>query len=134
MLFRSFARALSHDSRHMGHHDSSHITIRFSDGSIGTILYLANGDPSVEKEYCEVFCEGKSAIMKNFTTVHFSSGKKTKQKQYDGKKGHTEEVHAFIHAMKSGSPCPISFESILQVTEASIAAVESMQQGTIITL
>ncbi|NBO69808.1 MAG: oxidoreductase [Bacteroidetes bacterium] len=129
-----FARALSHDSRHMGHHDSSHITIRFSDGSIGTILYLANGDPSVEKEYCEVFCEGKSAIMKNFTTVHFSSGKKTKQKQYDGKKGHTEEVHAFIHAMKSGSPCPISFESILQVTEASIAAVESMQQGTIITL
>jgi hypothetical protein len=36
--------------------------------------------------------------------------------------------------MKSGNPCPISFASIHQVTEASIAAVESMQQGTIITL
>ena len=129
-----YANALSHEGRHIGHHDSTHITIRFSDGSIGTILYLANGDPSVEKEYCEVFAEGKSAIMKNFTSVVFSAGKKSKERTYDGKKGHKEEVHAFIEAMKSGNPCPISFASIHQVTEASIAAVESMQQGTIITL
>lgn len=129
-----FARALSHDGRHIAHHDSTHITIRFSDGSIGTILYLANGDASVEKEYCEVFSEGKSAIMNNFTSVMFSAGKKSKQQTYDGKKGHKEEVHAFIQAVKSGTTLPISFQSIVDVTQASIAAVESMQQGTIITL
>ncbi|MFM8839955.1 MAG: bi-domain-containing oxidoreductase [bacterium] len=129
-----FARALSHDGRHTGHHDSTHITIRFADGSIGTLLYLANGDPSVEKEYCEVFSEGKSAIMNNFTSVQLSSGKRTKQKSYDGKKGHAEEVQAFIEAIRSGTPLPISFENIVNVTETSFAAIESMQQGTIITL
>jgi len=129
-----FARALSHEGRHLAHHDTTHITIRFSDGSIGTILYLANGDASVEKEYCEVFSEGKSAVMNNFTSVLFSAGKKTKQRTYDGKKGHKEEVQDFIQAVKSGSPLPISFETIMHVTEASIAAVESMQQGSIITL
>ncbi|MFM8455857.1 MAG: Gfo/Idh/MocA family protein, partial [Ignavibacteria bacterium] len=129
-----WAKALSHDGRHIAHHDSSHIMIRFSDGSIGTILYLANGDASIEKEYCEVFAEGKSAIMKNFTSVLFASGKKTKQVSYDGKKGHAEEVKAFVSAVQSGTPMPISLQEIMHVSEASIAAVESIQHGSIITI
>jgi polar amino acid transport system substrate-binding protein len=129
-----FARALSHDGRHIAHHDSVHIMIRFSDGSMGTVLYLANGDASIAKEYCEVFAEGKSAIMNNFSTVDFASGKKKKQKSYDGKKGHAEEVQAFVHAVKAAKPMPISFQEILAVSEASIAAVESMNSGTIITI
>jgi len=129
-----FAKALSHDSRHIAHHDSAHIMIRFSDGSIGTILYLANGDASIDKEYCEVFAEGKSAIMKNFTSVTFASGKKNKSVSYDGKKGHAEEVKAFVNAVQSGNPMPISFQEIMDVSEASIAAVESMNTGSIITI
>jgi polar amino acid transport system substrate-binding protein len=129
-----FAKALSHDSRHIAHHDSAHIMIRFSNGSIGTILYLSNGDASIDKEYCEVFAEGKSAIMKNFTSVTFAFGKKNKSVSYDGKKGHAEEVKAFVNAVQSGKPMPISFQEILDVSEASIAAVESMNTGSIITI
>ncbi len=129
-----FAKALSHESRHIAHHDSAHIMIRFSDGSIGTILYLANGDASLPKEYCEVFAEGKSAIMNNFTSVTFASGKKSKVRSYDGKKGHAEEVSAFVNAVKQGKPMPISFQEIMQVSETSIAAVESMQNGLLITI
>jgi polar amino acid transport system substrate-binding protein len=129
-----FAKALSHDSRHIAHHDSAHIMIRFSNGSIGTILYLANGDASIDKEYCEVFAEGKSAIMKNFTSVTFASGKKNKSVSYDGKKGHAEEVKAFVKAVQSGKPMPISFQEIMDVSEASIAAVDSMNTGSIITI
>ena len=126
-----FARALSHESRHIAHHDSAHITIRFSDGSIGTVLYLANGDSSIDKEYCEVFAEGRSAIMNNFTNVSFASGKKSSTKSYNGKKGHAEEVTAFINAIKNGSELPLSFDEIVEVTEASIAAVESMNDGSL---
>jgi predicted dehydrogenase/threonine dehydrogenase-like Zn-dependent dehydrogenase len=40
--------------------DNFVITMVFSDGSIGTISYLANGNKLAGKEYLEVFCGGKA--------------------------------------------------------------------------
>jgi hypothetical protein len=35
-------------------------TLTFQDGSVASLMYLANGDRSVPKEQFEVYCEGKS--------------------------------------------------------------------------
>ncbi|GDX65280.1 oxidoreductase [Chlorobiota bacterium] len=121
-------------NRAIGHHDCSHIIITFADGSIGTLLYLANGDSSIDKEYCEVFCEGKTAIMNNFTSVVFGSGKKSKTQSYNGKKGHKQEVDATILAVKNGTSMPISFQEIYAITQATFAAEESMNTGLTIQL
>jgi hypothetical protein len=39
-----------------------------------------------------------------------------------------------VNAVQSGKPMPISFQEIMDVSEASIAAVESMNTGSIITI
>src|SRR5690606_15414140 len=107
-----YAAAIRSSNIQVRNADNVSITIHFADGSLGTVLYLANGDPSVPKGYFEVFGGGLTAIMNNFSQVSFARGRKTKVEKYSGDKGHAEEVAQTIAAMRGGKPMPISFESL----------------------
>ncbi len=123
-----FTSSVSADHSQMPNSDNVSINLKFSDGSIANILYFANGSSLLEKEYCEVHCERKSAIMNNFTTLDLFSQKRQTLK-FDGKKGIAEEVRAFIDAIRSAKPSPISIEEIIKTTEATFYAVESLKIG-----
>jgi polar amino acid transport system substrate-binding protein len=114
--------------------DNCSITISFSDGSLGILQYLANGDSSVPKEYCEVYGGGRTAIMNNFKSVEMFNGGKQIRKTFDGKKGHTEEVHHFIEAVSGKVPHVLTFESLYATTLVTIRAVESLASGNALTL
>ncbi|HVZ41661.1 MAG TPA: bi-domain-containing oxidoreductase [Candidatus Kapabacteria bacterium] len=129
-----YAAAIGSDNRAQRNADSVSITIRFSDGSVGTLLYLANGDSSVGKEYCEVFGGGHTAIMDNFRAVHLASGNRRKTLKFNGDKGHSEEVARTLAAMKEGAPMPISFQSLCDTTLATLAALDSLAAGGVIAL
>ncbi len=131
---RVYAEALSSPNREIMHHDNVIITIKFADGSVGVLEYFANGDPAVAKEFCQVFCENKVAVMNNFKTVELTLGKKTKTLNFDGSKGQREEVAATIEAIKSGKEMPISYEQIRGVTLATFAAEESMATGAAVVI
>ena len=128
-----FAQAVSSVSTAVQNPDNSLITVKFSDGSIGTVAYLANGDGSLPKEYLEVFCERKSAVMNNFTTLELYKGSRQVMK-FNGKKGISEEVKLFVDALKNGSQMPISPSSLFDATAATFAAVESLKTGVPIEL
>ena len=51
-------------------------SIRFADGSRGTISYLANGDKSYSKERVEVFGGGTVAVLEDFRRLELLSGGK----------------------------------------------------------
>ncbi len=123
-----FATSVSSDNSQMPNPDNVSINLKFSDGSIANIVYFANGSSLLEKEYCEVHCERKSAIMNNFTELDLYSNKHQSFK-FDGKKGIAEEVRAFIDAVRSGKPSPISTEEIIKTTEATFYAIESLKTG-----
>ncbi len=95
---------------------------------------FANGDPSIPKEYFEVFGGGRTAIMTNFREVALAQGKKTKVEKFGGDKGHAEEMRRTLAAMQSGTPMPISFESLHDTTLATFAAMESLSTGEVIKL
>jgi polar amino acid transport system substrate-binding protein len=127
-----YAQQIAGDNRNTGHHDCVHIFLRFADGSIGNLQYLSNGDSAIPKEYCEVFCQGKTAIMNNFTNVILSQGKKAKTLSFNGQKGHAREVQETIRAIRENKPMPITFQEIRAITLATFAAQESMATGIII--
>ncbi len=110
-------------------YDNSVIIIKFSDGSVGSLQYFANGDTSYPKEYCEVFCENSIAIMNNFEEVKLTRAGKTKVIKMDAKKGHNEEVAATIKAISEGKEMPISYKEIRATTIATFAAMESISKG-----
>jgi predicted dehydrogenase len=46
--------------------DKTSFTLRFADGSFGTVHYLANGHKAYPKERLEVFCAGRVLQLDNF--------------------------------------------------------------------
>ena len=53
-----FAEALPNQGRYCG--DNLAITMKLENGSIGSILYVANGDKSISKERIEIFGGGRT--------------------------------------------------------------------------
>jgi predicted dehydrogenase len=121
------ASSLPDGSRYNG--DNLTVTMSFADGSIANILYLANGDSSVPKEYFEIFCEGGVARMEDFRTLELSRNRKTRRTKFARDKGHCEEFRATLQAMASGAEAPIALEELAQVTMATFAVREALATG-----
>jgi predicted dehydrogenase/threonine dehydrogenase-like Zn-dependent dehydrogenase len=109
--------------------DNIAITISFADGSIGTILYLANGDRSLPKESYEIFCEGSVARLHDFQSIEFFRNGKRTQSRCNRDKGHRKEIELTVSAMRNGGPSPIAFEELFEVTKASHAVADSLNYG-----
>ncbi|TDI93722.1 MAG: oxidoreductase [Caldithrix sp.] len=110
--------------------DNVSIIIRLSDGSTATITYIANGDPSFEKERVEIFGNKIVVVIENFCqTVVAATGKTKSFKTRGIQKGHPEELTAFVNAIRSDKPLPISFESLVLTTLTTFKIVDSIRTG-----
>ncbi len=108
--------------------DNIAIVVKFSDGSVGNLTYLANGEKGLPKEQIEVFCGGKTAIINDFRDgIIYRSGKVVKLKSNG--KGHKEEVERFIDALKNGQDSPIAFRSICLTTLTTFKILDSLFTG-----
>jgi polar amino acid transport system substrate-binding protein len=131
---RIFAEGISTPNTKAQRHDTVSISLKFADGSIGTVQYFANGDSAVAKEYCEVFADGRTAQMHNFEALDMAQGRKISRKKFDGTKGHKQEMTALIQALKHGEKFPIEYETLRAVTLATFAAEESLRSGLAVSL
>jgi predicted dehydrogenase/threonine dehydrogenase-like Zn-dependent dehydrogenase len=118
----------SPDSKNI--YDNVNISIKFTDGSIGTLSYVANGAKRMSKEYMEVFSAGKSVIMDNFEKVIIYDGRKAKKNKYNGKKGHKEEIQYFLNVINGTLQPTLFFDEIYFTTLTSIKAVESIHASS----
>ena len=108
--------------------DSVIVTVRFGNGSIGTITYAANGDSSVPKEHLEVFSTGRTAILDNFKalTLHQQGSVRTVRRSTIDK-GHREEVLQFLSALETGSEAPIPFDELVATTRTTFRILDSLR-------
>jgi polar amino acid transport system substrate-binding protein len=107
--------------------DNVTVTIRFTDGSLANLVYLANGDRAVAKEYFEVFCGNSVARLDDFKTLSLSRGGKTEIIKGSRDKGHRREMELTIEAMSQGKEAPIPFAELVEVTEATFAIEEAIR-------
>ena len=90
--------------------DKMSIILKFTDGSIGTVNYFANGSKSYPKETLEVFSDGRVLKLDNFreTVGHgFKGFRKFKTRSQD--KGHAGEITKFIERVRAGGEPLIPF-------------------------
>jgi len=106
--------------------DTVSIQLSFGDGSIGTIHYFANGSRRFPKERLEVFAGQKILQLDNFKVLRGYGWKGFKKmKLWRQDKGHGEEMRAFVEAVKKGSPSPIPFDEIVEVTRVAVDLTRS---------
>ena len=110
-------------------------SLHFSDGSHGTITYLANGDKSYSKERVEVFGGGSVAVLEDFRRLELiRHGKRRLFRSWRQDKGHLGEWEAFVKAIQAGPPEPIPFREIVRTMRATFALEESRCMGQSVAL
>lgn len=101
--------------------DTVTISLKFVDGSIGTIHYFANGTKSFPKERLEVFAAGRVLQLDNYrkmTGFGWPGFKKMNLWRQD--KGQRVCAKAFVDAVSTGSVAPIPMDEVLEVSRISI--------------
>jgi predicted dehydrogenase/threonine dehydrogenase-like Zn-dependent dehydrogenase len=128
------ARAVGASARYSG--DNVLISLRFANGSEGTISYLANGDRTFSKERIEVFGAGRTAVLEDFRRLELvhNGHKQIERSRFRQDKGHRAEWAAFAQALLQHKEAPIRFEDIVCSTLATFSVEESLATGRRITV
>jgi predicted dehydrogenase len=105
------------------------ITLKFADGSLGTVHYLANGNRSFPKERLEVFCAGRVLQLDNFRRLRgYGWPGFGTQNLWRQDKGQSALVQAFVNAVRTGADPPIPFAELIEVSRTVIALAEAAQR------
>ncbi|MBN2571479.1 MAG: bi-domain-containing oxidoreductase [Ignavibacteriales bacterium] len=129
-----YATTIRTNNSVMKNEDNVNITINYENGSIANLLYLANGDKNLPKEYCEIFSGGKTAIMQDFKKIILYQNSKSYTIKFDSKKGHKEEVEYFINLLRGKIENKLSFESIYTTTLITLKVHDSIKTGNLVKL
>jgi predicted dehydrogenase len=108
--------------------DKVTISLEFSDGSIGSIHYFANGASSFPKERLEIFVAGRTLQLNNFTKLigfGWPGFRSSRLMQQD--KGQVECAKRFVHAVKAGEPSPIPVNEIFEVADICVQIAENIR-------
>ncbi|HVS21678.1 MAG TPA: bi-domain-containing oxidoreductase [Pyrinomonadaceae bacterium] len=127
---RVYAESIASRNQDITDEDSVFITLRFADGSNGSIAYLAEGDKALPKERVEIFCAGKTFVIDDFrsaTAYHNGREKKTKLREQD--KGQKDEVRAVCAVVLEGAAAPIALNDLATTTRATFRIRESLRTG-----
>ena len=110
--------------------DDLQATVRFQNGSSGTITYVTGGHARYPKETLDAAADGRTARLDNFREAAVWAGRRRSTTRSRGAdKGQGRQVALFAEACRTGGPMPISLESLLTTTCATIAVGESLASG-----
>lgn len=110
--------------------DNVQITVRFSDGSAGSITYAACGGAGMPKERLEVFAGQSSFVLDDFRSAEtYRDGGRSVLYSKGQAKGHAEELAYFADRILGGDTLTEDFKQAVCVTRATFAAIESLKTG-----
>ncbi len=110
--------------------DNATLLLKYQNGSTAVINYFSNGSKSYAKERVEIYSNERTIVMDNWRklkTYGFKKGINASSKQ---DKGHLNQFNELITRQKSGGEPIIPFDEILNTTEASFAAIESLKSNS----
>lgn len=106
--------------------DNLNVTVSFTDGSVGNILYTTLGSPSTPKEHVEIFAEGDTHTIENY-----KSGKFVPLSQ---EKGHEQQFEALVSVIREGEPAPISTTELVRSTLLTFEVQRSIRENQAVSL
>ena len=108
------------------------VSLRYPDGSLGSITYATGGHRRFPKETLDVTGGGANARLDNFTRVSVWTprGREHKRSLTGQDKGQQAEVAAFIRSVQRGEPMPITLDSLVATTRATLRAEGAPVRGT----
>tara|TARA_R110000822_G_scaffold30143_2_gene88174 strand:+ start:12333 stop:14450 length:2118 start_codon:yes stop_codon:yes gene_type:complete len=109
--------------------DNASVLLQYENGSNAVINYFSNGSKAYSKERVEVFSQERTLVMDNWRKLKaygFKGFSKSSSKQ---DKGHFNQFQQLVGQQKNGGQPIIPFDSIINTTKASFAALQSLKSG-----
>ena len=109
--------------------DNASIFLKYEDGSNVVINYFSNGSKSYSKERIEVYNQERTIIIDNFRKTEAFGFKNFKGLKTSIDKGHKSQFKELINKVKNSGDPLIEFDSIINTTKASFAAIQSLKEN-----
>lgn len=109
--------------------DSASLLLRYQNGSTGVINYFSNGSKAYAKERIEVYSQERTLILDNFRSLAgygFRGFSSVSGKQ---DKGHKEQMKRLIKQIREGGEPLIPFADIINTTQTTLAALNSLREN-----
>jgi predicted dehydrogenase len=106
-------------------------TVRYGNGSLGTVTYVTDGSARAPKETFEASAGGHSARLDNFrrATVWNRRRRRTSRSLRGIDTGQRAQLRAFVDAVRNHEPSPIPLRSLVSTTRATLAVARSLDTG-----
>jgi len=104
-------------------------TFQFADGSTGSVLYSAVGSSAFAKERLEVFADGTTIAMDDFSTLSVRGKQRLDLKNRRGDKGHEAEMQHFARAILGRQPPEITRYDGIRGTVCCLKIFDSVKTG-----
>lgn len=112
--------------------DNFNLTLSYSDGSVASLIYTAQGNNDVSKERMEVYFDQKIFKLDDYLTMEAHGMPKAELVLKQQDKGHTAEMQAFRDAATSGERFPIPWEELVETWQVTRQADEICRQGDLL--
>jgi polar amino acid transport system substrate-binding protein len=134
-LERVYAESVSSDDKESVDADSVFITLKFVNGSTGTIAYLAEGDRALPKERVEIMGARRSYVIDDFKTLTaYNQGREKRSVLRAQDKGQRSEISALCTAVLTGEAGPIPLQELAETTRATFRIMDSLRTQQPITI
>jgi polar amino acid transport system substrate-binding protein len=114
--------------------DNLQVMIKFADGSVATISYIAAADTTPGKEEITVMGSQCTAVLADFKSLrrHIGGRERTWTTRQD--KGHRDEIKRVLESVKQGHAMPIPFPEVYEATALTFAVHDALATGESIDL
>ena len=124
-----FAESISAKSGKTIDADSVFITLRFADGSNGSIAYLSEGDKGLAKERVEIFGAGRVFVLDDFRRATlYKDGREEQVTLKAQDKGQQAQVRQVCARVLEGGPAPISLDELAATSRTTFRVLDSLRE------
>lgn len=109
--------------------DNATILLKYENGTNAVINYFANGSKAYPKERVEVFSQERVFILDNWRRLDGYGAKGFSRMRGRMDKGQKDEFRLLNERLLGGGESLIPFESIINTTKASFAAIQSLKEN-----
>ena len=120
------AQAITPTTGYYGRTDNFVALLKFEDGTVATLTYVALGARDYPKETMEIFVDGKVIVMDDYKRLTLHGGRSKGIESRITDKGQKEELEAFARSIQKGGEWPIPLWQQLQATTMAIEVESSI--------
>lgn len=126
------AQAITPITDYYGRTDNFVALLKFEDGSVATLTYVALGARGYPKETMDIFLDGKVIVMDDYKRLTLHGGKSKGMESKISDKGQKEELEVFARCIQKGGDWPIPLWQQRQATTIAIEVEKSLTSKDVV--